>query len=146
MPTDSERNDNVGYRKPPQHSRFKKGQSGNPKGRPRESKSWDTLIDKELNARVVVHKDGRRKKISKREAIATQVVNKAVSGDFRFALELLDRQQRTNGQVGGLPIGPNGKPVISIEIYRQVMDILLQGSDEDQVGEEQSQSTMRGRD
>ncbi len=129
MPTDGERNYDVGYRKPPQHSRFKPGQSGNPKGRPRESKNWDTLIDQELNARIVVHKDGRRKKISKREAIATQLVNKAVSGDLRSARELLDRQQRTKGQVGGLPIGPNGKPVISIEVFRQVMGVL--GSDED---------------
>src|SRR5205823_6157875 len=29
----------VGYRKPPQHSRFKNGQSGNPKGRPKRSES-----------------------------------------------------------------------------------------------------------
>ncbi len=97
MPTDGEGNYDVGYRKPPQDSRFKKGQSGNPKGRPKESKNWDTLIDKELSARVVVHKDGRRKKISKREAIATQLVNKAVSGDLRFARELLDRPASDKG-------------------------------------------------
>jgi len=132
MPTDLERNYDVGYRKPPQHSRFKKGRSGNPKGRPRESKNWDTLFDKELNARVAVHKDGQRKKISKREAIATQVVNKAVSGDLRFARELLDRQQRTKGQgqVGEFPIGPNGKPIIPIQVIREVVD-LLAGLDDD---------------
>jgi len=130
MPTDGEGNYDVGYRKPPQDSRFRKGQSGNPRGRPRESKSWDTLIDKELNARVVVHKDGRRKKISKREAIATQLVNKAVSGDLRSVRELLDRQQGTKGQFGEFPIGPGGKPVIPVQIYRQVMDV-LQRRDED---------------
>ena len=130
MPTDLERNYDVGYRKPPQHSRFKKGQSGNPKGRPRESKNWDTLFDKELNARVAVHKDGRRKKISKREAIATQVVNKAVSGDLRFARELLDRHQRTKGPGEEFPRGPNGKPIIPIQVIRDVVD-LLGGLDDD---------------
>jgi hypothetical protein len=130
MPTDLEGNYDVGYRKPPHHSRFKRGQSGNPKGRPRESKNWDTLIDKELNARVAVHKDGRRKKISKREAIATQIVNQAVSGNLRFALELLDRQQRTKGQVGEFPIGPNGKPIIPGQVVQQVVDLLM-GLDDD---------------
>jgi Family of unknown function (DUF5681) len=131
MPTEGEKDGDVGYRKPPQHSRFKKGTSGNPKGRPRESKSWDTLFDMELNARVVVHKDGRRKKISKRRAIATQVVNKAVSGDLRYAQELFHREQRTKGQVGELefPIGADGKPMIPVEVFRQVVESL--GLDED---------------
>ncbi len=132
MPTEGEGNYDVGYRKPPQDSRFRKGQSGNPKGRPRESKNWDTLIDKELSARVVVHKDGRRKKISKRQAIATQLVNKAVSGDLRSARELVARQQRTKEQVGVFPIGPDGKPVIPGEIVRQVLDDLIaRGLEED---------------
>ena len=130
MAADRETNGDVGYRKPPQHSRFKKGESGNPKGRPRESKNWDTLIDKELNARIVVHKDCRRKKISKREAIATQLVNKAVSGDLRFAQELLDRQQPTKGQIAEFPIGPNGKPIIPVQVVQQVVD-LLEGLDDD---------------
>jgi Family of unknown function (DUF5681) len=121
MPTDEGGNYDVGYRKPPQHTRFKKGQSGNPKGRPRESKNWDTLIDRELDARVVVHKDGQRKKISKRTAIAVQLVNKAVSGDLRSTRELLDRQQRTTGGAGELPTGPDGKPRIPVEAIKQIV-------------------------
>ena len=61
--------------------------------------------------------------------IATQLVNKAVSGDLRFSRELLDRQQLTKGQFGEFPKGPSGKPVIPIEVWDQVIESL--GLDDD---------------
>ena len=44
----------VGYRKPPVNTRFKSGQSGNPKGRPRGSKGFATLMRKALSETVLV--------------------------------------------------------------------------------------------
>ena len=78
----------VGYGKPPVATRFKKGQSGNPRGRERGSRNLAQLIEAELDQRITVTENGQRKTISKREAIAKQLVNKAVGGDQK-AIPLL---------------------------------------------------------
>jgi len=48
--------------KPPLHTRFQKGKSGNPKGRPRGKKNMSTLLSTALNASIVVVANGRRKR------------------------------------------------------------------------------------
>ena len=73
----------IGKGKPPQHTRFKKGQSGNPMGRRKESKNLATLLGKALNERVTVTENGKRRTITKREAMLKQLANKAASGDLR---------------------------------------------------------------
>jgi len=73
----------MGYGKPPRHSRFVKGQSGNPRGRPPGAKNLKTLLNKALNELVVVTDNGGRRKISKREAIVTQLVNRSAKADFK---------------------------------------------------------------
>lgn len=78
----------VGYGRPPTHTQFKPGQSGNRKGRPAGSKNIDTLLQEELNARVSVTEGGKRKTITKIQATLKQLVNKAASGD-RHAAALL---------------------------------------------------------
>ena len=77
------RDDKVGYGRPPKHSQFKLGQSGNPKGRPKKSKELNTLFRNELDKTIVVMEDGREKRITKREALITQVVNRAIKGDVK---------------------------------------------------------------
>ena len=75
----------VGYRKPPKHSRFKPGQSGNPRGRPRESKNLATLVDQVLHQRVTVREGGKSRRMTKWELIIHSLVNKAIRGDARAA-------------------------------------------------------------
>ena len=67
------------YRKPPLHTRFKKGQSGNPRGRPK--KDLPGLLLAALNEPVFVTIDGKRRKITKREVIVTQMVNNAAGAE-----------------------------------------------------------------
>ena len=83
MPSEITRDYAVGYGKPPVHTRFQKGKSGNPKGRPRGMKNMSTLLSTALNASIVVVANGRRKKITKREAIVTQLVNKSAAADLK---------------------------------------------------------------
>ena len=84
----SSRDYDVGYGKPPKTTRFQKGQSGNPKGRPKGSKNLSTLLEEELEQPVLITENGRRKKITKRRASMKQLVNRAASGEHR-ALQIL---------------------------------------------------------
>src|SRR5262245_11040533 len=58
----------VGYGKPPVQSRFKRGQSGNPKGRPKGARNFSTDVKATLKAPVKVTRDGRPRKVSTQEA------------------------------------------------------------------------------
>ncbi len=89
MPSDQEGDYEVGYGKPPRHSRFQKGQSGNPRGRPSRSKNLSTLLSEALDEPVIVAENGRRKKITKREAIVTQLVNRSAKADLKATRILL---------------------------------------------------------
>ena len=73
----------VGYGSPPKATRFKKGISGNPKGRPKGSLNVATLLLKTLHEKVVIIEHGKRKKVTNFEAAMKQLVNKATSGDLR---------------------------------------------------------------
>jgi hypothetical protein len=77
----AEDDDKVGYCKPPKHSRFKPGQSGNPLGRPRKNRSIETMIKRELDQMVVIKEGGREIRLRKVEALIKQLVNRAISGD-----------------------------------------------------------------
>jgi hypothetical protein len=76
MPDDEKSDYKVGYKRPPLHTRFQKGQSGNPRGRPKGSKNFSTLLSEALNEPVVITEDGRRRTISKRELGVRQLANK----------------------------------------------------------------------
>jgi hypothetical protein len=90
MPPEIQRDYEVGYGKPPPHSRFKKGQSGNPWGRPPGAENLKTVLNQALNERVIVTENGRRRKISKFLAIIKQVVNQSAKADPRHTKILLD--------------------------------------------------------
>jgi hypothetical protein len=90
MPSDKKRDYEVGYGRPPRHTRSRKGQSGNPKGRQRGAQNLPTPVGEALNERVVVTENGGRRKISKRQALFKQMVNQALKANWRAAKLLLD--------------------------------------------------------
>jgi len=79
----------VGFGKTPKHTRFKKGVSGNPKGRKSGSISLKTALQGELAAKISLNEGGKSRKISKMEALAKRLVERALSGDPRALVELL---------------------------------------------------------
>ena len=95
---DSKSGYKVGPGRPPLHTRFKKGQSGNPGGR--SAKSLPALLAEALNERTFVTIDGRRRKITKREAIVTQMVSKSASADLRATKMLIDMMKDAEQKAG----------------------------------------------
>ena len=84
----------VGYRKTPTHTRFKPGQSGNPRGRPKGSKNLKTDLMEELGERIVIREGDRSQKVSKQRALLKSVVNRAIKGDARATSIALSTMMR----------------------------------------------------
>ena len=96
MPDNPESKYQVGFQRPPRHTQFRKGTSGNPKGRPREAKNLAAVLEEALAETVAIVENGRRRKITKRCAMIKQLVNKAASGDLRASRQLTDLEFRLN--------------------------------------------------
>ena len=116
--SDTKREYAANYRKPPLHTRFKKGQSGNPRGRPPGSKNLTTLLNDALNETVTITENRRRRKITKREAVIKQLVNKSASADARSLKILLDLmlnlEARARASAAPTPaVGPGDEEVLA---------------------------------
>src|SRR4051812_27923726 len=71
----------VGYGRPPKHSQFKPGESGNPLGHRRPQKSLKSIIRGEFNAKVTVHEGGQPVQLTKLEVVFKALMAKAAKGD-----------------------------------------------------------------
>ena len=81
----------VGYKKPPAHSRFKKGQSGNPRGRPRQEFSASQMFAQEFEKNVFIVENGMRLRTNKLRLVFKRVINQAIAGDVRPLVSILQR-------------------------------------------------------
>ena len=122
METDGEYRDGeyrVGRGRPPLHTRFKKGQSGNPRG-PR--KNLPALLVAALNEPVVVTRGGESHWITKREAVIAQLVDKSAGADLRATKMLIDMLKDIEKQAGTAP-APEKSPFTAAD--EEVVDNLL---------------------
>ncbi len=89
----------VGYKKPPLHTRFQKGQSGNPEGgrrhRRHRMKRLRALLEEALDRRPATARGRVHRPATRREAIVAALVEKSVAGDLRAVKLLLDLMQKT---------------------------------------------------
>ena len=85
----------VGYKKPPIKTQWKKGQSGNLKGRPKGTKNLRTALKEELQEKIVVREGGQKKTITKQCATVKGLVSKAMKGDVR-AFNAISNQLKTD--------------------------------------------------
>ncbi len=89
MIPDNEKPFEVGYGKPPRQTRFRKGSSGNPKGRPKGSHNVATILSRIGRERVKANGKNGSRWITKIEAALTQLSNKAAAGELRAIREFL---------------------------------------------------------
>jgi hypothetical protein len=93
-------NDRVGYKRPPKSARFKPGQSGNPKGRPKHARNLRTEFLEELSEVIRVREGDREMQISKQRAFVKALVAAAIKGDMRAANALVSFCTRAFGDDG----------------------------------------------
>ena len=114
----------VGYAKPPAHTRFKPGQSGNRMGRPRRSRQLRTLIEEALSETVTIREGDRKRTLPKREALVRTVLNGALMKDPK-ALQALLAMMRATGLISDQPdatppqdLGPEDQALIADFVRR----------------------------
>lgn len=109
----------IGRGRPPEHTRFKPGQSGNPKGRPRGRKNTDETLYEELNRKIEITVGGKKQFISKRDAIIIAQIHKALKGDAKATQFVLDRE----GEIADTlrPINEVDSKMTPAEVYQQMV-------------------------
>jgi hypothetical protein len=81
--------DKVGYGRPPQKTRWKKGQSGNPRNKPKAAESIVDMVDRLLLSRVTLTLNGEAQNVTALEAIVSQLQLKEMAGNARASRILL---------------------------------------------------------
>jgi hypothetical protein len=82
--------DYVGYGHPPRHTQFKKGQSGNPAGRPRGAKSLKRTVEELLTKKIQISESGKTRRVPVFEAMLLRQISMALNGNLR-AIETLSK-------------------------------------------------------
>jgi hypothetical protein len=93
--------DRVGYGCPPEETRFKPGQSGNPKGRPRRVPTLRAALEKVLGEHIGLREGERSQRVSKLDALVRTTMNRALKGDPRFLRAVLQMMQTGSGEDQG---------------------------------------------
>ncbi len=85
----------MAYKKPPTEKQFEKGKSGNPNGRPKGTKNFQTLLNKYLEREIELDdpmmSGEDTLKVSTLDHIILRLLAKALNGDMRAVKEVLDR-------------------------------------------------------
>ena len=132
----------VGYGTPPEATRFKKGSSGNPKGRPKGSLNVANVFIKTLREKVVINENGQRKTVTKLEAALKQLINKAASGDIRALRQLLESARDAEAKQNASVVQ---NPVIE-ELDQEVIDGIMRRFNPGEGGQGLQEATQEAND
>lgn len=91
----------IGYQQPPSSTRFRKGQSGNPRGRPK-NRHREIPYDTVLGQMVTIREDGRERRVTAAEAFLLQLTQKGLAGDSaaaRASLEAIEAARASRSEV-----------------------------------------------
>lgn len=125
----SDREYDVGYGRPPKHTQFQKGQSGNPKGRKKGARGIKTDLRAELSERVEITENGKKVRLTKQRLVLKQLGAKAAKGDVRaidklvdLAISLLGPDDETQTSAAALP--KEDKEILDRFVDRKIEDLL----------------------
>ena len=93
----------VGYGRPPKDTQFRKGQSGNPAGRPKGTRNFKTDLEAELQERVRITESGKSEEVSKQRALVKRTFEKGMYGDMRAVAMIIQWVMQYLGISEGTP-------------------------------------------
>ena len=112
----------VGYGKPPVHTRFKPGESGNPKGRPKGHRNIATDLEEELREKIQINENGQQSTVTKQRAMIKALLAKALKGDTRAANALIQLaiglEQATSERDEVVPLDDEDREILSAFLTR----------------------------
>jgi Family of unknown function (DUF5681) len=125
--TPAEGTHRVGYGRPPLHSRFQPGQSGNPRGKPSGLLNLKTDLIKELNSFITVRIGNRTVRIKKSKALIKKIVSGALSNDVKATATLIQILRfDVMGQMQAeeeAPLTNNDEELLADWLQRQLGDL-----------------------
>jgi hypothetical protein len=118
----------VGYGKPPQATRFRAGQSGNPRGRPKGSKNLALVIQRDGRQLVKVNGPRGARSITKLEVVVMQLSNLAAQGNLPAARAYLALMQfcESSDQKSNLPPAPHERDTA---VMKNILERIRRASD-----------------
>jgi hypothetical protein len=129
----------VGYGRPPVNKQFKPGESGNPRGRPKEQKNIATIVDDVLRKKIRIRRGNKVHTVTKLEAVIEVILNKALAGDHHAFAKLIQVREKFRGPPKEA-IGSPGDVDYSEKLQR-LFDGAIRSHKEEQMRAEESQSS-----
>jgi len=108
--------DQTGYKQPPRSAQFQKGHSGNPRGRPKGSGNFKSDLLQVMGEKVLITKNGQRRAVSGRKAVAIKLKHDALHGDAKalanLTAQLLKHDFDADTRPEAEPVSENDRIII----------------------------------
>ena len=95
----------IGYKRPPRHSRFQPGRSGNPCGKQKGVRNFGSDVKRTLEVPVRLNEQGRARRVSTQEAALLRLREKALKGDARSIVQILELAKIFNNSTAVESVG-----------------------------------------
>ena len=122
----------IGYRKPPVHTRFKPGTSGNQKGRPKRVPTLgEMVVDCVINKKIPVREGDRRRVVPAVEAILAKMLQQALQGDHRARstiLILMQAAERESASADGAAVSEQDTEIVRASLLRMASELQASGA------------------
>lgn len=152
QPTPDDAPYKVGYGKPPLETRFKKGVSANPKGRPKGARSMATDLKEELNGPVEIREGGKIRRMTKQRAFVKNTLHNGIKGVGRApdtVLKMMDRAGIPFEDASDLPVSEDDEVLLQMfherMQRRRALQAAAEGAEEPSAPDNKPQKKTGGR-